>query len=69
DMIRALWSSVANTAIVPLQDILGLPNTARMNLPATTTGNWSWRLGSGLLTDELARKLADMTKTYGRDQA
>lgn len=44
DFIRALMASVANTAIVPMQDVLGLGNKARMNRPATTNGNWNWRL-------------------------
>ena len=47
DFIRAVWASVANTAIVPLQDLLGLGTEARMNLPNSTVGNWSWRFRSG----------------------
>src|SRR5580765_21939 len=42
-MIRAALTSVANTAIVPMQDVLGLDGSHRMNLPGTPTGNWRWR--------------------------
>ena len=43
DFIRAVLASVADTAIIPLQDVLGLGSEARMNTPNTTSGNWSWR--------------------------
>ena len=43
-MIRAVQSSVADIAIVPMQDLLGLGSDARMNLPATSGGIWQWRL-------------------------
>ncbi len=66
DMIRALLASVADTAIIPAQDLLGLGNEARMNLPATTDGNWKWRLKPGELSDELAERLKEMTEIYGR---
>jgi 4-alpha-glucanotransferase len=66
DFIRALLASVADTAIVPLQDLLGLGTEARMNLPNTTSGNWSWRVRSGVLTDQLAGRLRDLTELYGR---
>lgn len=66
DFIRTVLASVANTAIVPLQDLLGLGSEARMNLPNTTSGNWSWRFRSGDLTDQLAKRLKDLTELYGR---
>lgn len=66
DFIRAVLASVANTAIVPLQDLLGLGTEARMNLPNSTTGNWSWRFKSGALTDQLATQLKELTELYGR---
>jgi 4-alpha-glucanotransferase len=68
DFIRAVWQTVANTAVVPLQDLLGLANEARMNLPNSTEGNWSWRFNSDLLTDELAQRLRKLTELYGRTQ-
>jgi 4-alpha-glucanotransferase len=66
DMIRAAWASVADTAVAPLQDVLGLGGEARMNLPASTSGNWQWRFGEGDLTDEMADRLAELTEIYGR---
>jgi len=66
DFIRAVLASVANTAILPLQDLLGLGTKARMNLPNTTSGNWSWRFDDEALTDEHAGRLRDFTETYGR---
>jgi 4-alpha-glucanotransferase len=65
-MIRAAWASVADSAVVPLQDILGLAGEARMNLPATTSGNWQWRFREGDLNDAIADRLRDLTETYGR---
>ncbi len=66
DMIRAIWGSVADTAIAPLQDLLGLDNKSRMNLPATTDGNWQWRFTDAEITDELADRLKELTEVYGR---
>ncbi len=66
DMIRSQQASVADTAIMPVQDILGLGSVARMNTPATSTGNWEWRLSSGALTVEIASRLRRMTDIYGR---
>ena len=67
DFIRTVLASVANTAIVPLQDLLGLGTEARMNLPNSTEGNWAWRCASGALTDEIAARLKQLTELYGRD--
>src|SRR6266496_5734547 len=66
DSIRAVLASVANTAVVPMQDVLGLGNDARMNLPNTTAGNWGWRFESGALTHEIAERLRELTELYGR---
>ncbi|HKV35278.1 MAG TPA: 4-alpha-glucanotransferase [Pyrinomonadaceae bacterium] len=66
DFIRAVFASVANTAIVPLQDVLGLGTEARMNLPNSTEGNWSWRYRAGALTDDIAARLKMLTTLYGR---
>jgi 4-alpha-glucanotransferase len=68
DMIRLAWASVAYTAIVPMQDLLGLGSEARMNLPGTTVNNWIWRAKSSDFTDELAERLAHLTKLYGRNE-
>jgi 4-alpha-glucanotransferase len=66
DFIRAVLASVAETAIVPAQDLLGLGAGARMNQPGTLGGNWRWRLRPGQLTSDIARRLAELTKTYER---
>ncbi|KAJ6733476.1 4-ALPHA-GLUCANOTRANSFERASE DPE1 CHLOROPLASTIC/AMYLOPLASTIC [Salix koriyanagi] len=69
ELIKAAISSVARTAVIPMQDILGLGNSSRMNIPATQFGNWSWRLPSSLSFDHLedeATRLKDLLSTYGR---
>jgi 4-alpha-glucanotransferase len=66
DFIRAVWASVADTAIAPMQDLLGLGNDARMNLPATDAGNWNWRFRKDDLTEEIAARLRRLTEIYGR---
>lgn len=66
DMMRAAFASVAGTAIIPLQDVLGLGSEARMNLPASTSGNWLWRLKPGALTDEIAGRLKELAGLYAR---
>jgi 4-alpha-glucanotransferase len=66
DFIRAALSSVAELAIIPLQDVLGLGTEARMNLPASTNGNWNWRSPADALTDKVSARLKEMTELYGR---
>ncbi|WP_370583836.1 4-alpha-glucanotransferase [Oxynema sp. CENA135] len=66
DLIRVAWSSVANQAIVPLQDLFGLGSEARMNFPSKPEGNWEWRYQSGDLKSEYARRLKMLTETFGR---
>jgi 4-alpha-glucanotransferase len=66
DFIRAIWSSVANTAIAPMQDLLGLGNEARMNLPASSSGNWYWQCKDGDFSDEIAGSLKELSELYGR---
>jgi len=66
DLIRIASMSVADLAIVPVQDLLGLGNEARVNFPGRRKGNWEWRLQPGALTDKLAERLRQMTETYGR---
>jgi 4-alpha-glucanotransferase len=63
---RAVFASVADTAIVPVQDLLGLGSEARMNLPGRATGNWRFRLSEGQLEGALLERLKRMTLTYGR---
>ena len=66
DAIRGAWSSVACMAISPVQDFLGLGSEARINTPGVASGNWQWRLKQGVLTNELAEKIAKLTKIYSR---
>ncbi|HEV7473424.1 MAG TPA: 4-alpha-glucanotransferase, partial [Pyrinomonadaceae bacterium] len=68
DFVRAVMASVANTAVVPMQDVLGLGTEARMNLPNSTAGNWAWRVRANELTDEIAARLRGLTELYGRFQ-
>ena len=65
-MIRAALASVADTAIVPLQDVLGLGREARMNLPGRPEGNWRWRLEEGCLGREVRDRLAGLTTLFSR---
>jgi 4-alpha-glucanotransferase len=67
DLIRTALMSVAQTAIIPLQDLLELPTGARMNQPGVALGNWSWRYQPGQLTQELADQYAGVIKRYGRN--
>lgn len=66
-MIRLAWASVADLAVVPMQDILDLNSEARMNIPGTTINNWRWRCNSSHFTKDLEKRLARLSKLYGRD--
>jgi len=66
ELVRLAMMSVANTAIFPVQDLLGLGEEARMNRPARSEGNWRWRVLSGQLTGDVEKKLLEMTEIYGR---
>jgi 4-alpha-glucanotransferase len=68
-LIRALLASVADTAIVPLQDVLGLGSEARMNRPATASGNWRWRVRADQLDGGVAERLCELALTYGRGES
>ena len=66
ELIRLAMMSVANAAILPMQDILGLGGEARMNKPAKKPGNWRWRLKQDQLTDSIKMQIREMTEIYGR---
>jgi 4-alpha-glucanotransferase len=66
ELIRLAMSSVANLVIIPMQDILGLDEQARMNRPGTVKSNWSWRLGPKKVTPSIIEKLARLTEIFGR---
>ena len=65
--IRAALSSVANSCVIPVQDVLGLDSSARMNVPSETDGSWTWRLRAGALTPALAKKMAMLVDITDRD--
>ncbi len=66
DMIRAALGTVCDTALFPMQDLLGLGEEANMNKPGTTEGNWQWRMKDDALNRALAEDLLMMTQLYGR---
>ncbi|MEA2203979.1 MAG: 4-alpha-glucanotransferase [Blastocatellia bacterium] len=68
DFIGAVLGSKANTAIIPLQDVLGRGTAARMNLPNTVAGNWEWRFQRADLRNELAARLRELTELSSRSR-
>ena len=66
DLIRACFMSVANTAIIPMQDFLGLGSEARMNFPGKAEGNWTWRMRTEQVSWDLARQVQAMTLLFQR---
>ncbi|MFR8169819.1 MAG: 4-alpha-glucanotransferase [Marvinbryantia sp.] len=65
-MIRTVLASVADTAIIPIQDYLGLDDAARINTPSKLGGNWIWRMKKNALTEEMEKKIRELTELYGR---
>ena len=65
-LFRLLFGSPAFMAVVTMQDLLGLDGSARMNLPNTLGGNWTWRMTVDQLTPEIEAELLDLTETYRR---
>ncbi len=65
-LIRALLASVADVAIVPLQDVLGVGSEGRMNLPSRPAGNWQWRVAPGALGPALAARLRALVEVFDR---
>ncbi|MBQ6708418.1 MAG: 4-alpha-glucanotransferase [Clostridia bacterium] len=65
-MMNTALSSIADTVILTMQDILSKKSDARMNTPSTVGDNWKWRMKKNEITDELAEKLKTQTKIYGR---
>ena len=66
-MLQALSQSVANTVIIPFQDVLGLDGAHRMNTPGQATDCWQWRFDWRAIGDEPARRLAALTRAHGRN--
>lgn len=65
-LIRACFSSVANMAIVPMQDVLCLDSWARYNTPGVGDGNWAWRFKFEDMNEHLEKRLYETAKLYGR---
>jgi 4-alpha-glucanotransferase len=66
-LIRMAMAAVSVIAIVPLQDVFGLDNNGRMNIPGTATGNWGWRYSDpDLLSQDLSDRLLEVTQIYSR---
>ena len=66
ELIRLAMMSVADTAVIPMQDFLGLGVEARINKPSTTYGNWEWRVLAEQITPALAENISEMSALYGR---
>jgi 4-alpha-glucanotransferase len=66
ELHRLAMMSVANTVIIPVQDLLGLGEEAKMNRPSVAHGNWEWRLLPDQLNASCAERLREMTTIYGR---
>jgi 4-alpha-glucanotransferase len=66
DLIALAMRSNANTSIVPLQDVMGLGSEARMNTPGTQEGNWRWRYGKDMLSEEMIQTMRALTEETGR---
>jgi 4-alpha-glucanotransferase len=66
DMLRLLMMSVAGMTLVTMQDLMGLDENSRMNMPGRANGNWGWRFTPDMLTDGIKTQLKEMTIAYGR---
>jgi 4-alpha-glucanotransferase len=66
DLVRATLGSVAQLAVLPLQDLLGLGSEARLNRPGTRLGNWQWRVPPAALSAQLAQHCARLNRAFGR---
>ncbi len=66
-LIRLVLSSVADRAVIPLQDYLSLGAESRMNRPSTPSGNWEWRAGRGFFSPALSERMKHLAGIYGRD--
>ena len=66
ELVRLAFSSVANTAIVPIQDLLSLGSSSRTNTPGVASGNWRFRVERGAISKDLLARLRAVSETYGR---
>jgi 4-alpha-glucanotransferase len=67
ELCRLAYQSVARLAILPMQDILSLDESSRMNMPATSQGNWTWRVQQEALTADVREHLAGWVALFGRN--
>lgn len=67
DMIRLAMMSVGELSVIPVQDVLGLDETARMNTPGVGDGNWGFRLASGQLSPGVRERLYELSALFGRN--
>ena len=65
-LVRMALGSVADLAIVPMQDYLNLGEEGRMNIPGVAGGNWSWRMEESARNGDTAARLRGLARTYGR---
>ena len=68
DFVRLALASTADTAVVPLQDVIGLGSEGRMNTPGQAAGNWSWRFTWDMIPHWVAPQLREMAEVYGRTE-
>ncbi|MDO9323464.1 MAG: 4-alpha-glucanotransferase, partial [Methanoregula sp.] len=68
ELIRLAMMSVADTVIFPMQDILGLDGTSRMNRPGSDRGNWRWQMEKDVIDVSMTLNLAIITQIFGRKQ-
>jgi 4-alpha-glucanotransferase len=68
EFVKLAMSSIADTAIIPMQDVLGLGADAKMNRPSTKSGNWEWRLTPGYYQEDLVAKLREITEANSRGE-
>ena len=66
EVIRLALASTADLAVIPMQDYLGLGTEARINMPSTLGGNWTWRMKKGAFTPEIRKRCRQMNRLYGR---
>jgi len=66
DIIKYAYKSIADTVIIPMQDILCLGREARMNIPGVGDGNWKWQLDFSMINKDIVKKLRDMSKNFSR---
>ena len=65
-MVEFTLNANANTSIIPMQDVLGLDSSARMNIPGTVGGNLEWRMSPGMLTQDIKQHLRQLTGKSNR---